>query len=73
MNPFIELTVADKANTPIMINVKYIICYNHHRLDDGTNGCYVVFANGSSTRHVRESYKDVNKLVLEFYSTTQND
>lgn len=73
MNPFIELTVADRENTKIMINVNYIVCYNGHLLDNGTNGCYIVFGNGTSTRHVRESYEHVNKLVIEFYASTQND
>lgn len=73
MNPFIELTVADRENTKIMINVNYIVCYNSHKLDNSTIGCYIVFGNGNSTRHVQESYQHVHNLIQKFYTSTQND
>ena len=74
MNPFIELTPSSLDTTStIMINVNHIVCYNSYLLKNGTRGCYIVLANGSSTRYVQESYQYVNKLIQEFYTSTQND
>ena len=72
MNPFIELT-SNHGNAPIMININHIVLYTPHAMDNGNIGCYIVLANGTSTRYVQESYRHIHKLIQEFYSTPQND